>query len=153
MQCRTSLPSSNEETRSLLCARMSWLLPVPGQDNVRRDVNKGTEGVVEGWADPENHKLILKVLLKVEPGGAPREVVHKACPWNVQLTSEYLEEIGALLEEGADASVEETSGDQALSRKRKTTGSSREPRRSRFARKSTGRSSSLTLTISSATSG
>ena len=50
----------------------------------------GTSGVVEGWADSENRKLLVQVVIPIAGGGAPLEAVHDIYPNHVQLTSEYL---------------------------------------------------------------
>ena len=67
--------------------RMSWMVSIEGRPEFRRDVNEGTEGVVEGWADLGQKQILLKVLLDL-PGG-PRSVVHQAYPRNLQLTQDY----------------------------------------------------------------
>ena len=44
--------------------RMPWLVPgVSGGEAARRDVKEGTPAVVEGWADAENRKLLIKVVM------------------------------------------------------------------------------------------
>ena len=42
--------------------RMSWVCPVPGEPGrfiPRKDVKEGTKGIIEGYADVENRKVLL----------------------------------------------------------------------------------------------
>ena len=76
------------------------------------DINKGTEGVVEGFADAENRKLLIKVLLTEQGSGAPREVVHEACPRNVELRSPPKKSIESLLTAGGPHEQAASAGGQ-----------------------------------------
>ena len=80
--------------------RMTWAINPSG---VRMDNKKGTKGVVEGFADAENRKLLINVLITEEGEGAPREIVHEACPRNVELRSPPTTPIEALLAAGGPA--------------------------------------------------
>ncbi len=61
---------------------MSW------NEEYRRDLVGGTEGVIEGWADVEQRQVLLKVSLEL-PSGASKDVTHQCYPRNLQLTSDY----------------------------------------------------------------
>ena len=74
------------------------------------DIKQGTEAVVEGFADAENRKLLLKVLMSVDGEGAPREVVHEACTRNVELLSAHKKSIETLLHSGAPDEEAASSG-------------------------------------------
>ena len=71
-----------------------------------RDITQGTEGVIEGWADPEMRLVLLKVVVKT--GAKAKEVVQSCYPRNLQLTSEY-----DLSKAGASGSATEPSQDQS----------------------------------------
>ena len=53
-----------------------------------KDVPEGSEGVIEGYADAESVKVIIKLFLK-GPGGKAMSVTHAVYPRNLQLTSDY----------------------------------------------------------------
>ena len=76
------------------------------------DIKQGTEGVVEGFADAENRKLLIKVLLTEQGSGAPREVVHEACPRNVELRSPPKKSIESLLAAGGPHEQAASAGGQ-----------------------------------------
>jgi hypothetical protein len=44
---------------------MSWALPQKSKPKFRKDLCKGTEGVIEGWADPEMRTVLLKVNMTI----------------------------------------------------------------------------------------
>ena len=78
----------------------------------RVDIKQGTEAVVEGFADAENRKLIINVLMTLQGEGAPREIVQEAFPRDLQLISEYLGKLKALLNQGDKPSEAASSGSQ-----------------------------------------
>ena len=53
-----------------------------------KDVNEGHEGIVEGFADADGAKVILKLTLKGADGKG-KTMSHAVYPRNLQLTSEY----------------------------------------------------------------
>ena len=53
-----------------------------------KDVNEGHEGIVEGFADADGSKVILKLTLKGADGKG-KTMSHAVYPRNLQLTSEY----------------------------------------------------------------
>ena len=65
--------------------RMTWTVPRPGQKEYRKDIVEGTEGIVEGWADSENRKLLMKSVMNVLGGGGPRgsRGVHRLPPLHI----------------------------------------------------------------------
>ena len=75
--------------------RMTWTFPSPAGsgskakkvEEIRKDIPEGLEGTVEGFADPDGHQVLLKVVLTLSSG--PREIVHSAYSRNLQLTNEY----------------------------------------------------------------
>ena len=46
--------------------RMSWVLPQKDDPKFRKDLPVDTQGVVEGFADPEHRQVLLKVTLNVK---------------------------------------------------------------------------------------
>ena len=68
--------------------RFSWILPRKDNPKFRKDITEGTEGIIEGYADPEMRHVLLKVDLNVN--GKKQSVTQQAYPRNLQLTSEYL---------------------------------------------------------------
>ena len=63
------------------------MIPQPGKPDFKKDLTQGTEGVMEGWADPEMRLVLLKVVVKT--GAKAKEVVQSCYPRNLQLTTEY----------------------------------------------------------------
>ena len=53
-----------------------------------KDVNEGSEGVIEGYAGADSVKVLLKMTLKGADGKA-KSMTHAIYPRNLQLTSEY----------------------------------------------------------------
>ena len=89
--------------------RMTWTVPRPGDTDFRKDIPEGTEATVEGWADSENKKLLVRLVLNV--AGGPREIVHEIRPRNVQLTSEYRKEaLASSSSKKAERQAEEDGG-------------------------------------------
>ena len=68
--------------------RMSWLVPHKTKEEYRRDIPEGTEGIVEGFADPQGRKVLVKVNLSV-PGEGKKDVTHEVTVRNLQLSTEY----------------------------------------------------------------
>ena len=73
--------------------RMTWSFPQPGAPNYRKDIMEGTEGVIEGWADPEQRQVLLKVVMNL-PSGPKQSITKEAHTRNLKLTSEYKESKG-----------------------------------------------------------
>ena len=71
-----------------LVRRITSEFPIGGKD-LRRDLQAGTTGVVEGWADTEQRKILLKLVLSFEGQKGPREFVRETFARNVVLSSEY----------------------------------------------------------------
>ncbi len=63
--------------------RMSW--PIPGGS--RRDIQEGTEGIVEGFADKDNKSVLVRVTVHLASG--PLEVVHACNVQNLQLSEDF----------------------------------------------------------------
>lgn len=81
--------------------KVTWRLPMKGNDDYRKDLPVGTEGVVEGFADLEKRQVLLKVVLSL-PGGKRTEVTKEIFPRNLKLTSEFkLEKAGASASAGS----------------------------------------------------
>ena len=57
---------------------------------MRKSIREGAEATVVGWAEADSHKVIIKVLLSHEKGGAPVEVTHATVPGNLRFMSEDL---------------------------------------------------------------
>ena len=91
----------------IVIRRMTWVIRPSG---VRMDVKQGTEATVEGFADAENRKLLIKVLMTLEGEGAPREVVHEACSRNLELRSAQKKSIEGLLHTGGTHEEAASSG-------------------------------------------
>ena len=68
--------------------RMTWNVPIKGNKDFKNAVEKGTQGTIEGWADLDRGKVILKLSLKLL--GVTEDIVQDVYPRNLQLTSEYL---------------------------------------------------------------
>ena len=68
--------------------RMSWNVPIKASPDYRKDINVGYTGVIEGYADPEMTKVLLKVNLKM-PDGKRQDWTQPVNPKNLMLTSEY----------------------------------------------------------------
>ena len=68
--------------------RMTWNVPIKGSKDYRKDVVEGTQGTIDGWADVEERKVLVKLRLKL-PGGEDIELVQEVYPRNLQLTSEH----------------------------------------------------------------
>ena len=68
--------------------RMTWFLPQKGHPLYKKDLPEGTEGVVEGYADPEHRQVLLKVVLKIKQHD--QEHTQVVTPRNLKLTSDYL---------------------------------------------------------------
>ena len=68
--------------------RMSWSLPRKSNPNFRKDVTEGTEGVIEGWADPEMRHVLLSVDLNIS--GKQQTLTQAVYARNLKLTSDYL---------------------------------------------------------------
>ena len=67
--------------------RMTWNVPIKGSKDYRKDVVEGTQGTIEGWADVEKRKVLVKCKLCI--GGEDIELVQDVYPRNLQLTSEH----------------------------------------------------------------
>ena len=68
--------------------RMSWSIPLKNKPKFRKDLAEGTEGVIEGWADPEMRTVLLTVNMTLEGKEVP---VTQAVPTrNLKLTREIL---------------------------------------------------------------
>ena len=67
---------------------MTWNVTIKGNKDFRNDVEKGTQGTIEGWADLDQRKVLLKLSLKLL--GGTEDIVQDVYPRNLQLTSEYL---------------------------------------------------------------
>ncbi|MCP3880551.1 MAG: hypothetical protein GY701_19500, partial [Sulfitobacter sp.] len=88
--------------------RMSWGVPYPGNEEYRKDLVEGTEGVIEGWADVEQRQVLLKVSLEL-PNGSSKDVTHQCYPRNLQLTSDHkLQMAGASEKDLKGADVKES---------------------------------------------
>ena len=84
-------PDNNQFKRGdavTVIRRMSWLLPQKSNPSFRKDIVEGTEGSIEGWADPEMRQVLLKVNLKIS--GKVQACTQAVYPRNLKLTSDYL---------------------------------------------------------------
>ena len=68
--------------------KMTWHLPHKANPDYRKDINEGSQGVIEGYADPAMTKVLLKMNLKM-PDGKRQDQVQPVNPRNLMLTSEY----------------------------------------------------------------
>ena len=73
--------------RVTVVKRMTWTLKNEGQKDFRRDIVPGTEGTVEGYADPDHRQVLVKITIEFSEG--PQQVVYPAYPRNLQLTKDY----------------------------------------------------------------
>ena len=80
-------PSFKRGDEVTVTRRMSWTVPLPDKPDFRKNIEEGMHGVVEGWADLEKRKVLLKVNVTL-PGG-PRDITHEVFPRNIMLTTEY----------------------------------------------------------------
>ena len=83
-----ALPKFKRGDEVTVVRRMTWAVPHPTKADYRKDINVGTEGVIEGFADCEQRQVLLKVILDL-PGAPKSEVVHSAYPRNLQLSKDY----------------------------------------------------------------
>ena len=60
-------------------------------------IREGTTGIVEGWVDSDCRKVLVKVLVQMEGGQEPREVLHETFPKHIGLTREHFKRMEALL--------------------------------------------------------
>ena len=84
------LPTSKEFTRGDLVTvinKMTWPVPLDGRPEYRKNINVGTSGTVEGWADKEHRQLLLSVVLDLPTG--QQRVTHTASVRNLQLTRDF----------------------------------------------------------------
>ena len=83
-----ALPKFERGDEVTVVRRMTWAVPHPKKADFRKDINVGTEGIIEGFADCEQRQVLLKVILDL-PGAPNSEVVHSAYPRNLQLSKDY----------------------------------------------------------------
>jgi len=71
----------------------------------RKDINVGTEGAIEGWADVGKQLVLFK--FSQDLGDGPQQVTHQCKAEHLQLTSEYvLAQASASSDQNADAPSE-----------------------------------------------
>ena len=68
--------------------RMSWILPQKSNPKFRKDITEGTEGVIEGYADPDMRTVLLKVDITIS--GKQQTHTQAVTIRNLNLTSDYL---------------------------------------------------------------
>ena len=67
--------------------RMTWKIPVNGNPDYRKDIVKGTQGTIAGWADSENKQVLVEVQLDLPDG--PRQVTYACAPKNLLQTKDF----------------------------------------------------------------
>ena len=68
--------------------RTSWTIPLKNKPKFRKDLVEGTEGVSEGWADPEMRTVLLTVNMTLEGKEVP--VTQAVSTRNLKLTGDIL---------------------------------------------------------------
>ena len=97
--------------------RMSWEFEIPGNKKFRKDLVEGTEGVIEGFTDSDEKKVLLKVSLEVSKG-RHQEVTRPVFPRNLQLSNDYkLTEAGKSVEAASSSGPSGTSKESKKSKK------------------------------------
>ena len=76
--------------KATVVRRFTLAVPTSEDPDYRKDVNVGTEGLITGWEDAKNRKVLFKVTLKI--GEHKKTVTQPVIPRNLKLTSDYLVE-------------------------------------------------------------
>lgn len=88
--------------------RFSWNIALPENPGFMRDIQVGTSGVVQGFADERHQHLLVAMNLTLPGHSEPSKVINKVLPRNLVLTRDY--EAPAKAGGGADEGLEEGRG-------------------------------------------
>ena len=69
--------------------KVTWEIPQPDNPKYRKDIAKGQQGVIEGFASQDGSLVLLKVIIDL-PTGKSQAITNQIYPRNLKLTNEVL---------------------------------------------------------------
>ena len=77
--------------RVTVARRFTWTIPLETNPDFRHDLQVGTEGIVEGFADETHRQVLVSFQMKLPGprGSITRTVIDKAYPRNLVRTSDF----------------------------------------------------------------